>query len=91
MFDWEQVIRKKAVVLSVLMRSVTVRWPVPWETPCCRPGECGRTYLQTRYECRIAGVGESKNVVNLHCDEFNELRAMNLFRSSTRAVVPVCR
>ncbi len=73
-FDWEQVIRKKAVVYIGLdaLSDGEVRSAVG-NSMFADLVSVVRTYLQTRYECRIAGAGESKNVVNLHCDEFNEL------------------
>lgn len=33
-FDWEQIIRKRPWCISASMRSATVKWPAPWETPC---------------------------------------------------------
>ncbi|EJV7265853.1 type IV conjugative transfer system coupling protein TraD [Salmonella enterica subsp. enterica serovar Kentucky] len=73
-FDWEQVIRKKAVVyigLDALSDSV-VASAVGNSMFADLVSVAGHIYKHGMH-AGLPGKGEGKNVVNLHCDEFNEL------------------
>ncbi|HFF9411447.1 TPA: TraM recognition domain-containing protein, partial [Escherichia coli] len=73
-FDWEQVIRKKAVVYIGLdaLSDSEVASAVGNSMFADLVSVAGHIYKHGM-NAGLPGVGESKNVVNLHCDEFNEL------------------
>ena len=71
---WEQVIRKKAVVYIGLdaLSDSEVASAVGNSMFADLVSVAGHIYKHGM-NAGLPGVGESKNVVNLHCDEFNEL------------------
>lgn len=91
-FDWEQIIRKKAVVYIGLdaLSDSEVASAVGNSMFADLVSVAGHIYKHGIH-AGLPGEGESKVPINLHCDEFNELMGDEFIPLINKGVAPVCR